>query len=227
MINLAQIASGMIEVQTQNPSVVCSTVPATTEVVRVCPPTQSVTIDPTRINKTGGDFFEGTFSNTTDESQDLIFGAGLGIAGAYQQMITTPSAVDAAGFLETSRGTDYDNNAMAAQGFNTRIRSAGMILDSIEIQTDDATQSRTRLFLLKMNNNLELTRSSVKASFCDECGNSAQSTLFTTKFNGPYALNIIDGISYTIEAGEVVDFRLNIAGMDIAGNYVSLVNVAC
>lgn len=225
-ITLAQIRDGMIEVQSSAPSVVCAPVAGTTEVVQVCPPTNSVTIDPSRINGGGNDFYEGTFTNGTDETQNLIFGLNLGIGGAYSSFGTVPSGVDFAAFQETSRGAAYANNAMSVWGANKRWGAHGIIASSIEIQTDNAAQARQRISVLKMNNNLEITSTSRKPPFCDECGNSAQSTVFTTRFDGPYAIDVNNGISYPI-LSEVaaLEFRINISGMDLAGNYVEFANV--
>lgn len=220
-VKLSQLAQGVVEQPSSAPAVVVQQ-QQSSEVVRICPPTSATTIDPSCINDSKQDFYEGNFVNNTDVAVPVIVGAGLGIAGAYQDFITTPSGVDYAAFLEDSRGAAYQNNAMSLQGLNIRVRSAGMILDSVEIQTTDATQAATRLFLVKMNNNLELTRVSQKVPLCDECMLGNSEGLFTRKFQGPFAVDINNGISYTINAGETVLFRLNIAGMAIAGNYVQV-----
>lgn len=220
-ISLDQIAAGQMVVETSNPQTICTTVPSTAEVVQVCPPTQSTTIDTTNMSGGSGDFYQGTFVNGTDAPQKIAMGAMQGIAGIYSLINQDPTGVDFAAFEETDHGA-ATNNAPSLQAFNHIVQSMGIIYSSIEVQTTNAVQASNTLTLVNVDNNLEFRRRRVKAPFCDECGNSAQSTTFTRGWNQRGPINRKQGIEYTVNAGQTVDFRVNIAAQDLAGNYVQM-----
>lgn len=224
-ISLAQIAAGQMVVNTSEPQTICTVVPSSAEVVQVCPPTQSTTIDTSHMSGAGSDYYQGTFVNGTDAPQKIAMGAMQGVAGAYSLIDQDPTGVDFAAFEETDHGA-ATNNAPSLQAVNLLWRAMGIIASRIEVQTSDATQASNKLTLVNVDNNLEFRRRSIKAPFCDECGNSAQSTIFTRAWNGPIPINARQGIEYVVNAGQTVDFRVDILGQDLAGNYVQF-NGAC
>lgn len=183
-------------------------------------PSPTYSFDPTGLNTGKQNFYYGNFVNGEDVTLPIIIGGGLGIAGAYQEMITTPSGVDYAGFLEDSRGALYDNNAMSLQGLNQRIRSAQIIIDSIEISTTSATQANQSLTLGTINNNLEYCNSSTRKSFCDECSLNNSPEVFNKKFRGPFAANIHNYLSYPVLPATTVQFQVNIVSQALGGVFV-------
>lgn len=224
MVNIADIANGVCNVPTNvdKAAMVQAIInaPATVAEQKACATGNTYAIDPRGLNSGSNNFYYGSFTNNEDQTLPIIIGGGLGIAGAYQEMITTPSGVDYAGFLETSRGALYDNNAMSLQGFNQKIRSAQIIIDSIEISTTSATQANQTITLGSNNNNLEACNRSTRKSFCDECSLNNNPGVYNKKFTGPFSVNILDYISYPVLAGATVEFQVNIASQALGGVFV-------
>lgn len=224
IVNIADLAAGICNVpQSVDKAAMVQAIinaPATVGEQKACATGNTYAIDPSGLNSGSQNFYYGNFVNGEDETLEIIIGGGLGIAGAYQEMITTPSGVDFAGFLEDSRGALYDNNAMSLQGFNQRIRSAQIIIDSIEISTTSATQANQAITLNSVNNDFDYCSKSTRKSFCDECSLNNNQDVFNKKFRGPLVANINNFISYPVLAGATVEFQVNIASQALGGLFV-------
>lgn len=229
IVNIADLANGICNVpaSVDKAAMVQAIInaPATVAEQKACATGNTYAIDPSNLNNGSQNFYYGNFVNNEDETLDIIIGGGLGIAGAYQEMITTPSGVDFAGFLEDSRGALYDNNAMSLQGLNQRIRSAQIIIDSIEISTTSATQANQALTLGSVNNDFDYCDKSTRKSFCDECSLNNNPGVFNKRFSGPFSANINNFISYPVLAGATVEFQVNIASQALGGLFVD--NYGC
>lgn len=224
MVNIKDIAAGICNVpQSVDKAAMVQAIinaPATVAEQKACATGNTYAIDPRGLNNGSQNFYYGNFVNGEDATLPIVLGGGLGIAGAYQEMITTPSGVDYAGFLENSRGVLYDNNAMSLQGLNQRIRSAQIIVDSIEISTTSAAQANQTLTLGSINNNFESCNKSSRKSFCDECSLNNNPGVFNKKFSGPFSVNIESFLSYPVLAGATVEFQVNIASQALGGVFV-------
>lgn len=188
-------------------AVATTTAPA--QVTQIGKPTDFSNINMQGLVENNDNVIEFNFDNQTGAAQIVYLSALFGQPGEHEGFNLPASAVDFASFLETS--TDYQSNAGAVKGFNSRAAKMPVIIKNVTIQTSDLAQSNQKLIVGYITKVLTKMESGKIPSLCDACYNNNDNA-YTKEFNGPFGVGQSNYIGYRILNDQQVYMRIELVG---------------
>ena len=195
-----------------------ATTSAPAQVVQIGKPIDFSNINMQQLVDNNDNVIEFNFINNTGATQIVYLSALFGLPGEHEGYNLPASAVDFASFLETS--TDFQSNAGAVKGFNSRARLMPVIIKSITIQTSNLQQSNQKLIVGYLTKTLTKMESSKIPSLCDACYNNNDNA-YTKEFVGPFGVGQSNYVGYRILNGQEVMMRIELVGEAKVGQFVA------
>ncbi len=186
-----------------------ATTNAPSQVTQIGKPVDFSNINMENLVDNNDNVIEFNFDNQTGATQIVYLSALFGLPGEHEGFNLPASAVDFASFLETS--TDYQSNAGAVKGFNSRASKMPVIIKSITIQTDDLAQSNRKLIVGYITKTLTKMESGKIPSLCDACYNNNDNA-YTKEFQGPFGVGMANYVGYSILNNKQVYMRIELVG---------------
>lgn len=194
-IDLNNLANGMTNNNcgTNNQPILVQTVQQPGELVACGVPTVPGTqLNMASLNAGNNDVYEGSFTNLTGVTRDLVYSDTIGEAGDYQlfgdALATSPSAVDFALFVQTSPASAFPANAGDWRGFNKLNTSMAMLICKVEVSSSNPLQ---RNLAIRVGNiggpDLQTCSTRIAAPICNSCFNGGTDTTFTSTWNGAFS----------------------------------------